>query len=231
MAANFVDTPEGHEEVFTFDFEAWIDTNGLKEIKDHFIKYNMTTVDTISTESKEFAKFIADPTLLSAKSQFIPKIFSAIQAVQLQKQNSGSSNKPIVCIISEKENDIINSMKSNLKQVENMEIQYDELRQKSTQSLLCLAQNKNTQIKEARQKIQNTINECIRALKLKEKQLLNKLNSIQAENNDTKTNDTLMKTIFDSLNETKQLLTYKIDQCNNYIHSNVYSDIQKRKKK
>eukprot|EP01083_Nonionella_stella_P272822 925344_1 len=80
-----------------FSFDGWLASSGLSPLKDILIKHNMTTLDSLSTESSEFAAFISDPLLLP-RAMLIPQTIQSMQQLQQNaykyKKNNNTKNKP-----------------------------------------------------------------------------------------------------------------------------------------
>ena len=73
---------EGESEPTTadkFDFDSWIEDNGLSAIKDIFIKHEMTNIADLSVLSRSFQKFVCGPDLLTKNAHLIPVAVSAMQ--------------------------------------------------------------------------------------------------------------------------------------------------------
>ena len=62
-----------------FDFDAWIEDNGLSGIKDIFIKHEMKDIGGLSILSRSFQKFASDPDMLTKNAHLIPVAVSAMQ--------------------------------------------------------------------------------------------------------------------------------------------------------
>eukprot|EP01084_Bolivina_argentea_P214541 364216_1 len=65
-----------------FSFDGWLASSGLSPLKDILIKHNMTTLDSLSTESSEFAAFISDPLLLP-RAMLIPQTIQSMQQLRI----------------------------------------------------------------------------------------------------------------------------------------------------
>ena len=63
-----------------FNFNTWIIQNDLIEVKDLFIKHNVTTTSTLQLTSSEFQSLMTDPLLFTNTKQ-IPKIMNAMQTM------------------------------------------------------------------------------------------------------------------------------------------------------
>ena len=79
MSSQVVTSNEGENEN-QFNFDAWIDKWDLSEIKELFIKHNVTTTSTLQLTSTEFQSLMTDPSLFT-KSNEIPKIMNAMQTM------------------------------------------------------------------------------------------------------------------------------------------------------
>eukprot|EP01084_Bolivina_argentea_P167600 290839_1 len=78
-----------------FDFEKWTNKNKLSEIKQLFIDHDMITLNTLSMNSNNFAKLMADKRLL-IKPHLIQNIVPAILSLQQltnQQQSASMPNK------------------------------------------------------------------------------------------------------------------------------------------
>eukprot|EP01084_Bolivina_argentea_P311598 539399_1 len=64
-----------------FEFECWLKTNDLQQIKSIFNKYNMNTLDSLSISNNNFAKLISDKNIIE-NTTLITKIISSIQSLQ-----------------------------------------------------------------------------------------------------------------------------------------------------
>ena len=64
-----------------FSFEEWLSTSGLTALKDILLKHKMTSLQSLSTESTEFAAFISDPLLLP-RAMLIPQAIQSMQQLQ-----------------------------------------------------------------------------------------------------------------------------------------------------
>ena len=73
---------EGDEE---FNFNQWIISNDLIELKDKLEEYGLINKTTISIASNEFNQFISDPLVLSTKSNSLPQLFAAINKIPKQE--------------------------------------------------------------------------------------------------------------------------------------------------
>ena len=80
---NSLETNNEGELKFAFNFNQWISSNNLTEIKDIFIKHNATTMSTLKYTSKEFKSLMMDQDILQ-KSYLIPSIMGAIQNLFIQ---------------------------------------------------------------------------------------------------------------------------------------------------
>ena len=75
-----------------FDFDKWIETNNLTEVKYLFKKHNMTTTDTLTFLSVGYQNFMSDHELFIKHSKLIPKVMSSIR--DLEKT---TPSKPKLC--------------------------------------------------------------------------------------------------------------------------------------
>ena len=55
------------------------------DIKNIFIKYNMTTTESLSMQSDQIKYFMSDSSILTTYATFIPKAIAAMQALETTK--------------------------------------------------------------------------------------------------------------------------------------------------
>ena len=64
-----------------FNFNQWILSNDITELKDKLEEHGLINKSTISIKSPEFNAFISDPLILSTKAHLLPKLFAAINKI------------------------------------------------------------------------------------------------------------------------------------------------------
>ena len=74
-----------------FDFNKWIQENGLNDIKDIFIKHGMTDINTLSTDSAPFKNFISDDDLHDNHPDLVRIARNAIKAPKTIEQSPMSN--------------------------------------------------------------------------------------------------------------------------------------------
>ena len=87
MSGTQVVTEGEGQENETFNFNQWIISNNLTELKEKLKEHGLINTTTISTASNEFNQFISDPWVLSTKTHLLPQLFAAIN--QIATQQSG----------------------------------------------------------------------------------------------------------------------------------------------
>eukprot|EP01083_Nonionella_stella_P310484 1103169_1 len=97
---------------FALDFDEWIATNSLQEIKPLLFKHDLTSRTNLSTQSVQFAAFISDPLLFETKQHLISATVQAIQKVSLPVTPRNNTTNYIV--ISEKEENVLKSLQLHL---------------------------------------------------------------------------------------------------------------------
>eukprot|EP01084_Bolivina_argentea_P110829 197829_1 len=164
MAASQINTILEGEQGEQFNFDNWINTNGLSMVKNLLVKHNMKTINTLNTTSDEFHGLMSDPELLS-NAQTIPKILSALKKTALL-----SESKSKVIVISEEEEQSIYKL--------------DEYN-KNISSLIKKLNNKNNEltvnIKECDSKIDSSFNYIHQQIDIKKNEIKNKLKNIEKE--------------------------------------------------
>ena len=86
VEGNTLNDAEGEDE--TFNFDKFMQQNGLNQVKDIFIKYDLNTLNNLDMNSPNFVKFMSDTGMMT-KQHLIPKILQSILSLQqLRKQQA-----------------------------------------------------------------------------------------------------------------------------------------------
>ena len=88
-----------------FNFNEWIKQNDLKPIKHIFVRYDMTTTDTLSNETNSYRHFLSDTELKSNYSYLMPNAVKAIDQLHKKNKSKQLSSNIIHVIDEEKESD------------------------------------------------------------------------------------------------------------------------------
>ena len=88
-----------------YNFDEWIEANGLKPIKHLFKKHHMTTKDTLSNETDSYRNFISDQELRMYYSYLMPVAIKAIDRFHKRHKSKKMSSNIIHVIDEEKDTD------------------------------------------------------------------------------------------------------------------------------
>ena len=80
MSASSVQISSSCEGESEFDFDEWVNANGLSGIKQLFLKHGMDKPDTLCVTSPSFQHLMSDPKLLP-NAHFIPIILAAFKTI------------------------------------------------------------------------------------------------------------------------------------------------------
>eukprot|EP01084_Bolivina_argentea_P006351 12030_1 len=236
MSGGLVITSAIGEGNVDFDFNEWIHQNGLKEIKVNLIKYKMTTIDTISTQSAEFRQFMCDPVVLTTKAYLMPKLFAAIDKIAKQSiATSDIMSKSKHIIVTEEENSVLDTLQTKLKELDIFQKTVDRLTKELPQSVHRMKQEKLNQIQRANKKITALFDKLDAALKKSKEKIMNDLNEIKLDivneqiMDGNKKNDVLTQCA-KTLNLEKQYLTTKLELCHEKLETMHNMQRKERKK-
>eukprot|EP01084_Bolivina_argentea_P006352 12034_1 len=225
MSGGLVITSAIGEGNVDFDFNEWIHQNGLKEIKVNLIKYKMTTIDTISTQSAEFRQFMCDPVVLTTKAYLMPKLFAAIDKIAKQSiATSDIMSKSKHIIVTEEENSVLDTLQTKLKELDIFQKTVDRLTKELPQSVHRMKQEKLNQIQRANKKITALFDKLDAALKKSKEKIMNDLNEIKL--------DIVNEQIMDGNKENDVLTqcTIKLELCHEKLETMHNMQRKERKK-
>eukprot|EP01083_Nonionella_stella_P065041 170041_1 len=158
-----------------FDFNQWMIHNQLVDVKELFIKHNMTSPDALNTLSDEFHQLMSDPKLLE-KGHLIPTILASLKKV--------TKPKIVKILISEQEDEAQTKLN-----------QYDIAISLLNNTLNELDDQLTSNIKECKLQIESLFGDIITQINSKKQAINTKLKSIeqtkrkQISENTTKIND------------------------------------------
>eukprot|EP01083_Nonionella_stella_P220705 789348_1 len=161
MAQQVNTIDEGESE---FKFDTWIAQHNLDDIRDSLVKHNMTSSETLNTNSAEFIKLMSDAAFLAISHAAIPKLVAAIQQVP----GAHERVKVVRIFVSKEEEDAQESLEDYQKQIAQLN---KEIRE-SNDSL-----SKN--VKECHQNIQISFDRLWQEMQTKKQQIESKLKSIE----------------------------------------------------
>eukprot|EP01084_Bolivina_argentea_P215845 366540_1 len=162
-----------------FNFEQWITDNALQDIQSLFIKHNATTSKKLTLVSVEIQTLMTDPELL-AKPQMIPKIMSGIHNI---------STYVITIILSQEEQNVMDTIKQNLKSLEETEHELNKLKHEYPKSKQNVDNRKLEQIKKTKTKINEIFDNLFNALNKRKQALVDQLNVLSLDKNNYNNND------------------------------------------
>eukprot|EP01083_Nonionella_stella_P133040 404504_1 len=89
-----------------FNFDEWIIENELESIKQILIQHNANTLSRLSFDATEFQSVMTDPQMF-AKAHMIPKLMKSVHNI--------SKLKLVTIVVADEEQQVIDSIKQNLK--------------------------------------------------------------------------------------------------------------------
>eukprot|EP01083_Nonionella_stella_P006116 17734_1 len=155
------------------DFNRWLTDKGLIDIRDLFIKHNMTSIETLSSQSECFQHFICDPLLIQNYSHLMQQAVSAIQDVTI------CASKDTFIVISEEENAVMDCIQSNLYKLTKIRNELNDLKIKYPQSIERLRNEQLKQIAAAQNKVNQTFDNITNVLNQKKQTILIQLEDIK----------------------------------------------------
>eukprot|EP01083_Nonionella_stella_P194203 716350_1 len=204
-------TEDGTTEHVVFDFNAWVADNKFNDIKELFIRYNMTTLASLSTQSTEFSAFIADQTLLRTKSEFIPKIFNAIQTLQTIHHSNPNPTQLVRIVISEEEDNAINQLRG-----------YNANISSSIRELLSLQDKLDDNKKTIESQIETAFTDLVHSINAQKQMLLQELENIAL----IKTSQIHVRS--QSLLERQDITNNVMEMCDKLIQNSDVNVIERR---
>eukprot|EP01083_Nonionella_stella_P192567 711708_1 len=195
-----------------FNFNDWITKNKLDAISHLFIKYDMTTIETLSLQSKSFQKFICDPLLITTHHKLMATSIAA-----MQKLGHDTFDESSFIVISEEENAVIGRIKSDLSKLRGMPNELNDLKIKYLQSIEKIRNDKLKQIVKAQHKVNQTFQNVITALNQKKQLILNQLQEMKNDVNQHEPMDALVS--ISSLQKVIAKLCDDLEECKAKIKS------------
>eukprot|EP01083_Nonionella_stella_P242414 845609_1 len=219
MASQIATDYEGEND---FCFETWISQNHLTEVKHLFVKHGVTTPEALTFASKECKSLMTDPDLFQ-KSHMIPIIMDCVQKLQ-------SSKEIVKIFISDAEQLVINNIEANLKQLSEIELDINGLKDTYPKSKRRIQIEKHKQIAVATLKMTNTFRDLICTINSKKRAILKEIERIKnnIDDDDTKENNVLEKST-QILNSFRSYLLQQLTICDELTSNN--EDRKQRKTK
>eukprot|EP01083_Nonionella_stella_P303155 1048267_1 len=201
----------GDEGETDFKFDTWIRQHNLGNFRDLLVKHNMTSSETLNTNSAEFIKLMTDPAFLAIGQT--AKVLAALQQVPaLQHVPAAHERVKVVRIfVSKEEEDATERLQEYRKQIVRLK---SEIRESSD----LLSKN----VKECHQNIQTSFDQLLQAIEAKKQQIEAKLKSIEQEKrSQIQTKSQVIATEEEKVNKAK-------DKCTE-LQQDSAMDRQKRK--
>eukprot|EP01084_Bolivina_argentea_P192139 329915_1 len=209
-----------------FDFEQWVKMNNLEEAKAMLIKHGMNTKDSISTNSKSFVSLMGE--LSTTKPLLVSTVICAIQNLTSQTK-TGNDAKPKHIIVSEEEHAVMDKIESDLKEMNEFEVNIKSLNKQLPESLIKIKEEKLRQIDNTKRKIADTFDSIEKALVISQANVSNALMKIKTDINDddddAKEGDydckeaQMLRQSTEILNEERNNLTEKLQECHHKVES------------
>ena len=219
-----------------FDFDRWINENNLNDIKSILIKHDLNIKANLSTQSKQFTSFICDPALFETNIHLMPNAVAAIQKLSSTETpgNNETPGKPFV-VISEKEENILQSLQTNLDELTEKDKLTKSLNKKYEQSINDMNTRKTSKINTTKNKILSYFEKTINEISVKKQELLQELNTFNKENVIQDISEQKESQIISEskilIKEAKHHLSQTLSECNHIIQASMNMDRDERKKK
>eukprot|EP01084_Bolivina_argentea_P236076 397059_1 len=224
MSAQVYTSTEGENDS-NFNFEEWVNDNELSEIKQLLIKHKVTTKSALSFNSAQFQSLMSDPELYKTP-HMIPIVTNAIK------------NDDSYIIVSEEEHIVMDSIKKNLKKLQQIEEEINALKQTYPKS----AQTKQNIIlshtEKTKQKINNIFNNINKVVENKRNALLNELMNVTSDlndqNNEAKDDDNkemdMISNLTQKIQTENEYLNNKLKMCKSMIKKTKSNDDRTKRK-
>eukprot|EP01084_Bolivina_argentea_P317857 551126_1 len=198
------ETQEGE----SWNFDTWIIKHQLSEAKELFIKHNATTSSTLKLTSPQFQSMMTDPALFS-KSHIIPKIMNAMQNM--------SAESIVTVVIDDDEQNIIDTIQSNIQTVNKFEIDSNKLKSDLSKSKLKINNERLQKTEPLKIKINKIFNDLTLAVKKKKEEILNQIDNMQQINDDDEKKVDIISETQNKINYLRQFLQQQSQNCKQLI--------------
>ena len=217
----------------SFDFNAWVGNNDLNEIKNILIKHGLNDRTNLSTQSAAFATFMSDPVLYKSYSHLISKTVKLIQQLSIY-ETAGKSIKSFV-VISETEENILQSLQTNLVNLDKKEISIQHLYEEYKQSIEIMEARKNERIQTVKNEIKSYFEKAVNEIIVKQQQLLNEVNKFDNDNNiqiiDQPKGCQIISESETLIKKARNCFSQTLSECNDIIHSSINIDRDEGKRR
>eukprot|EP01084_Bolivina_argentea_P112953 201412_1 len=211
-----------------FDFAQWVESNELLPVKSLMIKHNLNTTDALSLTSPQYIQLLSDPALFQTKSNFISKIHKAIQS--FTDANRSQSLDDFI-VISEAERSVMDKLKQYIIELDKIEKNMKELKEKYPQSIQRIYTERDSQIEQAQQKINDTFNSIKDELNKRQQDLLDEL--IKMKEGNISIDDMKEIQLFEQVEKAVKIQKTKINNnlklCNDTVITQKNKEREKRK--
>eukprot|EP01083_Nonionella_stella_P219497 786225_1 len=143
--ANEGEQEEGAEVESEFNFDAWIAENELESIKQILIQHNAITLSTLKFNAVEFQSVLTDPHVLTI-GHLLPNLTNAVYNISKIVVTN-------VVHVADEEQQVIDSIKQNLKAMNQTQQEMEKLRVDHPSSIARINASKLQQLAQSERKV------------------------------------------------------------------------------
>eukprot|EP01083_Nonionella_stella_P147553 465731_1 len=165
---------EGVEVEYGFNFDEWITENELEAVKQILIQHKATTLSTLKFGAAEFQAVLTDAQLF-AMALMVPKLTNAVYNIS-----------KIVVHVTDEEQQVIDSIKQNLKAMNHTQQEMEKLRVDHPSSIARINASKLQQLAQSERKVNEIFDSLCDILNDRRQAILHEIDEIKsnAQQND-----------------------------------------------
>eukprot|EP01083_Nonionella_stella_P275050 934073_1 len=157
-----------------FNFDEWIIENELESIKQILIQHKANTLSRLRVDATEFQSVVTDPQML-AKAHMLPQLMKSVYNI--------SKLKLVTIVVADEEQQVIDSIKHNLKSLNQTQQDIEKLRVDHPTSIKRINASKLEGVKQAELKVNQIFDQLCDVLNARRKAILKQIDEIKSNVN------------------------------------------------